>query len=89
MAVGSQQYSVTSATAVLIASVPPVTGSLGYQTASVVVATSAAVLLGGSNVSTANGLSVASGPLTVALFPGDNLYAIASSTTATVSVLQT
>lgn len=94
MAVGSQQYSVTSGSAVLIASMPPATGSPGYQqTGSLVINnTGGVVYLGGSNVSSSNGLAVASSAttyFTIPLFPGDSVYAIAASTTSVVSVLQT
>lgn len=92
MAVGSQQYTVTT-TAVLIASAPPTTGSPGFgQVGSVVVNnTGATVYLGGSNVSATNGLAVATSAttyFTIALFPGDNIYAICA-TSSVVSVLQT
>lgn len=93
MAVGSQQYSVTSSTAVPIAVAPgdALPGGTPIASASVVISTTQTVLLGGSNVSTSNGLSLTNtaSPLTVILYPGDTLYAIASSTTAAVSVLQT
>lgn len=90
MSVGSQQYAVTG-TASVIASVPPLTGSVGGgQVGAVIVTTSANVFLGGANVTSTNGLGITStsAPLTVPLFPGDVLYAVAA-TTATVSVLQT
>jgi hypothetical protein len=92
---GSQQYSVTSTTAVLLASAPgsgsPNTinpGPVGWF----YLANSSAgsVYVGGSNVTTSNGaLVAASGTFTGFLFTGDAIYAIASSTTSTVSVLQT
>lgn len=92
MPVGSQQYTVGS-TPVLIAAVPPATGFVGFQqTSSVVINnTGATVYLGGANVSTANGLAVATSAttyFTVALFPGDQLYAVCG-TSSVVSVLQT
>lgn len=92
MAVGSNQYTVTSSPQ-LIASMPPATGSPGYQqTGSVVINnTGATVYLGGSNVSTTTGLAVATSAttyFTVPLFPGDNLYAVCG-TSSVVSVLQT
>lgn len=91
MAVGSQQYAVTG-TASIIASAPgdALPGAAGGPVAQVVVATTADIFLGGSNVSSSNGLKVSSttAPFPITLFPGDILYAVAS-TTATVSVLQT
>jgi hypothetical protein len=92
MAVGSQQYAVTG-TASIIAAGPgdalPGT-SQPLASASVTVTTTANAFLGGSNVTSANGLPITSAmaPLTIPLFPGDVLYAVAS-TTATVNVLQT
>lgn len=91
MAVGSAQYTITS-TASVIASAPagPFTGPVG----AVVILPDATtdVYLGGSNVSSTNGLKAAHGTALVApitLFPGDVLYAVVATGTATVSVLQT
>lgn len=90
MAVGSQQYAITT-TASIIASVPagPFTGPVG----AVVIYPDATneVYVGGANVSATNGLKIlhgtAIGPV-IPLFPGDVLYAVTAST-ATVGVLQT
>lgn len=91
---GSQQYSVTSATAVPVAAAPgsgvpqaTIPGPVGWF----YIANGAnAVYLGGANVSTSNGaLVAANGTFTGFLYPGDVIYAIASSTTSTVTVLQT
>lgn len=91
MAVGSQQYAVTG-TASVIASAPGGTlpGAGVGPSASLVVTTTADIYLGGSNVSSTNGLKVSSttAPFPIPLYPGDVLYAVAA-TTATVSVLQT
>jgi len=90
MAVGSGQVAVTS-TPTVIASAPP--GSQVGPAAAVWLLPDAAadVYLGGSNVSSSNGLKLLHsttlfGPIT--LFRGDVLYAV-TATTATVSVLQT
>lgn len=93
MAVGSAQYTVTS-TPQVIASMPASsTGSPGsLQVGSAVVNnTGATVYLGGANVSSANGLAVATSAttyFTIPLFPGDTVYAVCS-TSSVVSVLQT
>lgn len=93
MAVGSQQYAVTG-TASIIATAPgdALPGAAGGPVAQVLVSTSANAFLGGSNVSSANGMAITATntavPIPIMLFPGDVLYAVAS-TTATVSVLQT
>jgi len=90
MSVGSAQYAV-STSAVLIASAPagPSAGPVGAVW--VLPDVTNDIYLGGSNVTTSNGLKVLHsttpfGPVT--LFAGDNLYAIAGSS-STVSVLQT
>jgi hypothetical protein len=91
---GSQQFSVTSGSAVAVASAPgagipqaTITGPVGWF----YLANGAnPVHLGGSNVSTSNGAAVAAnGTFSGFLFPGDTIFAIADSTTSTVSVLQT
>ncbi len=94
---GSQQYSVTSGAAVLLASAPGSTvpnatlpGPLGQ--AYIANGSGGTIYLGGSNVSTSNGIALAASttlPSPLFLFSGDAIYAIASSTTSTVSVLQT
>lgn len=92
---GSQQFSVTSATAVPVASAPgsgvpqaTIPGPVGWFY--LANSSSGAIYIGGANVSSSNGaLVAASGTFSGFLFSGDTIYAIASSTTSTVSVLQT
>jgi hypothetical protein len=93
VAVGSQQYALTS-TASVIASAPgdALPGGTPVASAQVTIGIPTAnIYLGGVNVSSTNGLLVASTntvPFSVNLYPGDVLYAV-TATTATVSVLQT
>jgi hypothetical protein len=86
---GSQQYSVTSGAAVLIAAAPASAGigPCGWF----YIATTQTIYIGGSSaVSSSNGATAtSSGPFTGWLFPGDQIWAVASSTTSSVSVLQT
>jgi len=88
--VGSGQVTVGTQ-AVLLASTPvsTVPGQIGavllYPDASV------DAFLGGSNVTSSNGLKLKSGgtvPVLVPLFAGDALYGIVASGSATVGVLQ-
>lgn len=90
MAVGSNQYTVSTA-AVLVAAVPASQGSSG-AVSSVYLANTGAVTvyLGGVNVSSSNGAAVAAnGTLTLSLFSGDQLYAVTASSSSTLTVLQT
>jgi hypothetical protein len=88
---GSAQVSVGASAPALLASA----GTAGYpsQAGSVLILPDATtdVYLGGPGVSSATGfkLAHATSPLTVPLFPGDALYAVTSSSTATIGVLQT
>jgi hypothetical protein len=92
---GSEQYSVTSSAAVLVAAAPgsgvpqsAIPGPVGWFYLSN--SSSGAIYIGGANVSSANGaLVAASGTFSGFLFSGDAIYAIASSTTSAVTVLQT
>lgn len=87
---GSAQVSVTSAAAVLLAAAPVTLtpGQCGWAFLSN--ASSGAVWLGGPGVTASNGASLAaSGTLPVPLFPGDQVWAIAASTTSVVGVLAT
>jgi len=91
MAVGSQQYSV-STTAVLIGSVPasPQPGPVGALLVLADATTDAYV--GGVGVTSTNGMKVThavSAPVPITLYPGDAVYAITASGTATLGVLQT
>lgn len=91
MPVGSGQIAVTSAAPVLLASAPQsgATGPVG----SVFISngTGAAVFLGGANVTSSTGATLAvSTAITLSLFPGDAIYAItAAATSSTVGVIQT
>lgn len=90
MAVGGQSVSVTSATAVPLAAVPAsaFTGPVGAAVISN--GSGGTVQLSGQGVTTTTGYPLAaSTTITVTLYPGDAIYAIAASTTSTVSVLQT
>jgi hypothetical protein len=92
MTVGSQQYSITSTRSV-IAQAPAGT-AMGGPAGAVLVAntTGSAVTayLGGDNVSSSNGYALAqNATVSITLYPGDVLYAITASSTATLSVLQT
>lgn len=91
MAVGAQQYAVTGTPSVIaVAPGASLPGSAAGPVGNVFVATSANAYLGGANVSSTTGLAITStsAPLSIPLYPGDVLYAVAA-TTATVSVLQT
>lgn len=91
MGLGSAQVTVGTQ-AVLLASVPAntVPGVVGY----VLLLADATVdaYIGGVNVSTTNGLKLTHAvttPVTVPLSPGEALYGIVASSTATIGVLQT
>lgn len=85
MAVGSQQYSV-STTPVLIAE-----GGYGQGAVWIVNGGNPDIFIGAQNVSSTNGLVLAKQtiPIEVELHIGDHLYAVTSVGTATVSVMQT
>jgi hypothetical protein len=90
MAVGGQSSSVTSSTAVLLAAVP--TSSFTGPVGSAVISNGSGgtVQVSGQGVTTSTGYPLAaSTTITVTLYPGDAVYAIAASTTSVVSVLQT
>jgi hypothetical protein len=92
MTVGSNQVAVGTL-ATLLASVPATVGAPGqagavelYPDASV------DVFLGGAAVTATTGLKLKAGgtvPVTVPLFPGDTLFGVVATGTATVGVLQT
>ena len=87
---GSAQVSVTSGAAVLLAAAPVTLtpGQCGW--AFVSNSSSGKVWLGGPGVTATNGAGLAaSGTLPVPLFPGDQVFAIADTTTSVVGVLQT
>jgi hypothetical protein len=91
MSAGSQQYTTSTSTATLIASVPAdtVRESAGWVYIQNTDMTNA-VYVGGSNVSSSNGVSIAHGTgLPVFLFSGNSLYVIAAAGTPVVAVLQT
>ena len=78
----------TAATQVLAAPAALTQGPAGWF--SVTAGTAAAVYLGGSLVTSANGYALtAGGTLTGWLFPGDCVYALTASGTSTLAVLQT
>jgi hypothetical protein len=91
MTVGSQQYSV-STTAVLIGSAPA-SSQVGPVGALLVLADATVdAYVGGANVSSTNGMKVThavTAPVPITLYPGDTVYAITASGTATLGVLQT
>jgi len=88
---GSAQYTAGASTAVLVAAAPvsQTPGPVGWfyfanGSGSIV------VYLGGPGVTASNGAAVAAnGTFSGYLFSGDQIYAIAASSTAAVSVLQT
>lgn len=90
MAVGSQQYAITSTPAVIAAApAGPQTGPAGAVW--LLPDASADVYLGGEDVSSDTGFALPSGTDPVGpipLFSGDVLYAVTADT-ATVGVLQT
>lgn len=91
MAVGSQQYAV-STSAVLIGSAPA-SAHVGPVGALLVLADATTdAYVGGANVSSTNGLKIThavTAPVPITLFPGDSVYAVTASSTATLGVLQT
>jgi hypothetical protein len=91
MAVGGQSLSVTSGAAVLLASVPAEASNIGPVGSVVITNGSGGVVqLSGQGVTTTTGYPMAaSTTITVTLYAGDALYAIAASATSTVNVLQT
>lgn len=85
---GSAQYAIGTAAA-LVASAPPSGFPAPSGWFSAVAGTAAAVYLGGSTVTSANGYVLAAGgTLSGWLFPGDALYALTASGTSTLAVLQ-
>jgi hypothetical protein len=91
MSAGSQQYTTSTSAATLIASVPAVTVREAAGWAYILNTDSAnAIYVGGSNVSSSNGVQITHGNgLPVFLFSGNSLYAIAAAGTPVVAVLQT
>jgi hypothetical protein len=90
MPAGGQSYSVTSATPVLLASAPPSSFQGPVGSAVITNGAGGAVQLSGPGVTSSTGYPLAaSTTITVTLYPGDAIYAVAASTTSTVSVLQT
>lgn len=91
MAVGSGQVVVGASTPVLLAG--STRRGVGEQTGWAYISVPSGggnVFLGGSHVSSANGVAVAAGgTLPVLLFSGDQLFGLASTGSVTVSVLQT
>lgn len=83
MSAGSQQYTTSTSAATLIASVPAETVREAAGWAYILNTDSTnAVYVGGSNVSSSNGVSIAhGGSLSVFLFAGNSLYAIAAAGT--------
>jgi hypothetical protein len=91
MSAGSQQYTTSTSTATLIASVPAdtVREVAGWVYILNTDSTNA-IYVGGSIVSSSIGVSVTHGnSLSVSLFSGNSLYAIAAAGTPVVAVLQT
>jgi hypothetical protein len=89
MAVGSNQYTVGTA-AVLLAQAPHTSASGPVGNVLVANGSGTAVLLGGANVASGTGYSLAtSSSANIPLYSGDALYGITASSTSTVSVLQT
>jgi hypothetical protein len=93
MAIGSNQVAVTSTPAVVV--VPAVNVNFPYNqpgpTRSVTIVNGAGgqVFLGGPGVTTATGLPLAaSSSISISLYPGDALYAIAAGATSTVAYLE-
>ena len=87
---GSSQVTVGTAPTLLASCPPALTpGPLGWVSLSNG-GTVPVYVGGGTNVSTSNGYAIAaSGALQGYVFAGDNLYALTSTSTAAVSVLQT
>jgi hypothetical protein len=90
VAVGSQQYAITTAAAV-IAQAPtvPNAGPVGAVLVTNMTGSAVTAYLGGSRVTTSTGYPLAqNASVAVTLYSGDTLYAISGST-ATLAVLQT
>jgi hypothetical protein len=86
---GSDQYAIGS-TAVLIAAAPAaiVPGPVGWF--SVANGSGGSVWIGGPDVGSGNGYSIAaSGTFSAFLFPGDAVYLVQNSAASTASVFQT
>jgi hypothetical protein len=88
---GAQQYSVTTAAALLAsAPVSAAPGPAGWFAVANGSTAQTVYLNGGTAVSSTNGYALAtSSNLSGWLFPGDQIYGIAGAGTATVSVLVT
>ncbi len=83
MAVQALSYTLSTAASIIA------TGTADYPTF-IIKDASATIYLGGSDVTTALGISLAAtDALSIQLGPGDVLYAIASAATPTVRVLRT
>lgn len=88
--VGSGQFTVTSATAVLVAAAPGSVSASQIGWAFVSNGSGGKIWLGGLGVTSANGAGLAaSTTLSIPLFGGDQVYAIADSASSTVGVLAT
>jgi len=91
MSAGSQQYTTSTSSATLVASVPAVTvrEPAGWFYITNTDATNG-IYVGGASVSSSNGVPVAhGGNLSGYLFSGNSLYVIAAAGTPVVAVLQT
>jgi len=91
MSAGSQQYTTSTSAATLIASAPSATvrEATGWFYVANTDATNA-VYIGGSNVSSANGVSIAhGGTFSGFLFSGSSVYVIAAAGTPVVAVFMT